>query len=245
MNLRSSKSSPDKTPNELFSRKKPSISHHRVFGTLAYVHQAQPGYNKLDQRSMPHILLSFYDQIKGYRCQDPIKKKIIVSKDIKILEVLVPSPTAYNGATSALYSNPGKSPLINTSQFSLPHLPDSSPLDPTSPPRSSSAPLFPSILPSSSSVPTSPYSPPLLTYQRHPIPPDPLPSVPCPLPLPSSPRIQPYPHSIAPPAYRLPQKNSRTICPLILSRILFVASKKVGSSSLSPRIWRTHHGSQP
>ena len=40
MNLRSSKSSPDKTPDELFSGKKPSIPYLRVFGTLAYEHQA-------------------------------------------------------------------------------------------------------------------------------------------------------------------------------------------------------------
>jgi hypothetical protein len=47
-NLRSSKHSPYKTPLELFSGNKPSISNLCVFGSLAYVLITKPGRNKLD-----------------------------------------------------------------------------------------------------------------------------------------------------------------------------------------------------
>ena len=42
LNLRSTKRHPDKTPEELFSGKKPSISHLKFFGSPAYVRTTQP-----------------------------------------------------------------------------------------------------------------------------------------------------------------------------------------------------------
>ena len=79
MNLQSSKNHQDKT-EELFFGKKPNISHLRIFGTQVYVHQSQPGRSKRAPRSLPHTLLSFDDQVKGYHCYDPIKKGLLFQK---------------------------------------------------------------------------------------------------------------------------------------------------------------------
>ena len=94
LNLRSSKAHPDKTPDKIFSGTKPSVSHLRTFGSLVYVHQSQSDRSKLDPRSTPHILLSFDDHIKGYCCYDPARRRILVSKDVTIIEdsAHLPSP---------------------------------------------------------------------------------------------------------------------------------------------------------
>ena len=59
LNLRSTKRHPDKTHEELFSGKKPSISHLKVFGSPAYDRTTNPSQSKLDPRSERCILLSF------------------------------------------------------------------------------------------------------------------------------------------------------------------------------------------
>ena len=66
LNLRPSKSQPDKSPDELFSGKKPCISHFRTFGSLAFVHQSKPNRYKFASRATPHIYLSHGDKSKAY-----------------------------------------------------------------------------------------------------------------------------------------------------------------------------------
>ena len=77
LNLRSTKLHPDKTPNELFSGMKPSISHLRVFGAPVFTHIPKPSRTKLEPRSERCILLSFDEQAKAYRCYRPSTKKVL------------------------------------------------------------------------------------------------------------------------------------------------------------------------
>ena len=75
LNLRSTKRSPDKTPNELFSGTKPSISRLRVFGSHVFAHIPKTSRTKLQPRSEKCILLSFDEKAKAYRCYHPSTKK--------------------------------------------------------------------------------------------------------------------------------------------------------------------------
>jgi transposase InsO family protein len=97
-NLRPSKRTPDRTPDELFTGIKPNLSNLRAFGSLAYVYNTSPTRGKLEPRSRPCIHLSFDQQVKGFRCFDPALNKIIISKDVQILEksppILNPEPSA-------------------------------------------------------------------------------------------------------------------------------------------------------
>ena len=82
LNLRSTKKHPDKTPEELFSGKKPSISHLKFFGSPAYVSITKPARSKLDARSERCILFSFDWEAKAYRCYRPSTKKVFISRDV-------------------------------------------------------------------------------------------------------------------------------------------------------------------
>ena len=86
LNLCSTKRHPDKIPEELFSGKKPSISHLKVFGSLAYVRTTNTSQSKLDPRSERCILLSFDWGAKAYKCYRPSMKKVFISRDILVDE---------------------------------------------------------------------------------------------------------------------------------------------------------------
>lgn len=86
LNLRSTKQHPDKTPQELFDGKKPSISHLRVFGSPVFVHIPKISRTKLDPRSEQCVLLSFDTAAKAYRCYRPSTRKVFISRDVSIDE---------------------------------------------------------------------------------------------------------------------------------------------------------------
>ena len=86
LNLRSTKRHPNKTPEELFSGKKPSISHLRVFGSPVFVHTTKPSRSKLEPRSEKCVLLSFDTETKAYRCYRPSTQRVFISRDVTIDE---------------------------------------------------------------------------------------------------------------------------------------------------------------
>ena len=86
LNLCPSKTSPDKSRDELFPGKKPFISHLRTFGSLVFVHQTKPTRSKLDPCATLHIHLSFNNKTEAYRCYDPTSHKVIVSKNVRFFE---------------------------------------------------------------------------------------------------------------------------------------------------------------
>ena len=57
----------DKTPQEVWTGKKPSLSHLRVFGCDAYVHVPKEKITKLDSKSERCILIGYHDGLKGYK----------------------------------------------------------------------------------------------------------------------------------------------------------------------------------
>ena len=175
LNLRSTKQHPDKTPEELFSGKKPSITHLRIFGSSVFVHIPKASRTKLEPRSEKCILLSFDLGARAYRCYRPSTKKIFVSRDITIHEdhcFSPPPPTAsIHHPSPALSFVPGPTSLENSKVICSsppvdPPLPSSPtlshPLELASPTATSTS---PSALPSEPSPqsPTTETSPPRLT----------------------------------------------------------------------------------
>ena len=76
----------DKTPQEAWSGKKPTVEHFRVFGCDAYAHVSDEKRTKLDSKSAECIFLGYYEGTKSYRLFNPEAKKIVKSRDVKFVE---------------------------------------------------------------------------------------------------------------------------------------------------------------
>ena len=77
----------DKTPQEVWTGKKPSLSHLRVFGCDAYVHVPKDKITKLDSKSEKCIFIGYKDGLKGYKLWNPVTRKVVYSRDVVFLEV--------------------------------------------------------------------------------------------------------------------------------------------------------------
>jgi len=70
------------TPEEAWSGHKPSVTHLRVFGCVAYAKIADARRTKLDDKSEKCIFVGYGDRRMGYKLYNPITKKIIMSRDV-------------------------------------------------------------------------------------------------------------------------------------------------------------------
>ena len=72
------------TPYEAWTAKKPTvmISHLHVFGCDAYTHVPRDERGKLDPNAKKCIFVGYGEETKGYRLYDPIRGKIIFSRDV-------------------------------------------------------------------------------------------------------------------------------------------------------------------
>jgi hypothetical protein len=77
----------DKTPHEVWSGKKPSLQHLRVFGCDAYVHIPKENRSKLDKKVEKCIFIGYKDGVKGYKLWNPETKKIVYIRDVVFREV--------------------------------------------------------------------------------------------------------------------------------------------------------------
>ena len=124
LNLRSTKRHPDKTPTELFSGKKPTIAHLRIFGSSAFTLIPKPSRSKLDPRSEKCVLLSFDETAKAYRCYRPSTRKVFTSRDIRIDEdntpgsppETTPSPEFFSPDAISAPTRTEESRTLSTSQ---------------------------------------------------------------------------------------------------------------------------------
>jgi predicted nucleotidyltransferase len=74
------------TPKECLSSNKPNVSHLRVFGSVAYRHVPDQLRRKLDDKSEVMILVGYHNT-GGYKLFDPVKRNIVISRDVLIDEV--------------------------------------------------------------------------------------------------------------------------------------------------------------
>ena len=105
----------DQTPQEAWSGQKPTVSHLKVFGSVAYAHVPDQRRTKLEDKSKRYVFIGYDEKTKGYKLLDPISKKVTVSRDVQIneasewdwnnssevmIEVGESSPTSINSETT-------------------------------------------------------------------------------------------------------------------------------------------------
>ena len=71
-----------KSPFELLKGRKIDISHLRTFGCTCFVHVQADKRDKLDPRSIKCMFLGYSSTQKGYKCYNPLTRKIFVSRDV-------------------------------------------------------------------------------------------------------------------------------------------------------------------
>jgi hypothetical protein len=76
------KSVQEKTPEEAWSGRRPSIRHLRVFGCIAYVHVPDQIRKKLDDKGEKCIFIGYSSNSKAYKLYNPETKKVIISRDV-------------------------------------------------------------------------------------------------------------------------------------------------------------------
>ena len=82
MNQSPTKSLNGKTPFEAWFGKKPGVKHLRMFGCVAYAKRVGPDISKLTDRSVPCVFLGYEPGTKGFRVYDPVKGKLMVTRDV-------------------------------------------------------------------------------------------------------------------------------------------------------------------
>jgi hypothetical protein len=77
----------DKTPQEVWVGKKPSLTHLKVFGCEAYVHVPKENMRKLDMKAEKCIFIGYKDGLKGYKLWNPETKKVVYSRNVVFREM--------------------------------------------------------------------------------------------------------------------------------------------------------------
>ena len=77
----------DTTPHDVWSRKKPSLQHLRVFGCDVYVHVPKENRSKMDNKDEKCIFIGYKDGVKGYKIWNPETKNTVYSQDVVFREV--------------------------------------------------------------------------------------------------------------------------------------------------------------
>lgn len=76
-----------KTPFELWTGRKPSFEHLRVFGCDAYVHVPSAKRSKFDEKSVKLTFVGYSEDHKGYRFLDPTTNRVTISRDARFIEL--------------------------------------------------------------------------------------------------------------------------------------------------------------
>ena len=74
------------TPEEAFTGKKPDVGHFRIFRSLAYCHISGDTCTKLEQTAERGYFVGYSETSKAYRIFILGTKRIIVRRDVKLME---------------------------------------------------------------------------------------------------------------------------------------------------------------
>lgn len=75
-----------KTPIEIWTGRKPDLSHIKLFGSPVMMHVPKNKRLKWDKKAVKYILVGYSDNTKGYRLYNPETRKICTSRDVIIME---------------------------------------------------------------------------------------------------------------------------------------------------------------
>jgi len=76
-----------KTPKEAFSRKRPDVSHFRIFGSSVYCHVTKDAWKKLKPTTKLGILVGYTDTPHNYRVYLLTSRRTVVHRDLKFDEL--------------------------------------------------------------------------------------------------------------------------------------------------------------
>lgn len=70
------------TPQEAWSRHKPSVGHLKIFGCIAYSQVPKEKRKKLDDRGEKNIFIGYSEQSKAYKLYNPVTRRMVISRDV-------------------------------------------------------------------------------------------------------------------------------------------------------------------
>lgn len=76
----------NKTQYEAWNRKKPYVSHLKVFCYIAYALINSQSRHKFDKKTTKCIFVAYSSQSKAYRLYNPLSGKIVASKNVVFSE---------------------------------------------------------------------------------------------------------------------------------------------------------------
>ena len=76
----------DQSPFEVLNKIKPSLTHLRVFGCVCFVMVPSGMRNKLEAKSTRAMFIGYSTTQKGFKCYDPIAKRVLISREVKFME---------------------------------------------------------------------------------------------------------------------------------------------------------------
>ena len=82
----------DKTPEEAWTGRVPTVGHLRVFGCKAYTHIPAEKRGKLDAKATECVFLGYYEDSKAWRLYDKSNNRIIKSRDVVFVETEMARP---------------------------------------------------------------------------------------------------------------------------------------------------------
>lgn len=77
----------ERTPYEIWHGRMPDFSHLRLFGCSAYVMVPPVQRKKMDPKADKMIFVGYSDDHKAYRMLDPKSGKIVISRDVRFMEL--------------------------------------------------------------------------------------------------------------------------------------------------------------
>ena len=77
----------EKTPMEVWSNKKPSLRHLRVFGCEAYAHVPSVKRSKLENKEVKYVFIGYGVSVKGYKLWDLVVEKVLYSRSVIFCEL--------------------------------------------------------------------------------------------------------------------------------------------------------------
>ena len=101
----------NKTPEEVFSGKKPEVSHLRIFGCLVYTHIPKEKRMKLHPSGKKGIFVGYSEISKAYRIYFPGFKKIDINRDVTFDE-------------DSYYNKSRKRPIEDLEEIEVPKIQD-------------------------------------------------------------------------------------------------------------------------
>src|SRR3984893_6566487 len=90
LNLSPSAAVSGKTPFEAFYRRKPSVSHLRVFGCRAYAHVQKDKRRPFEPKSRKCVFVGYPVDYKAWKCWDPATNEVFICRDVRFVETEMP-----------------------------------------------------------------------------------------------------------------------------------------------------------